>query len=228
MVRESSRLAVKAPWFSEPLSWLFHFVIVHVWVLQCSWKKLFHTQALEVTIITILIKPHSYLVPKALGTVSSLSQSATGDKFIILSCYGWVVTRLPLARTSALCSRLGGKKKKHQIPDIFKRPVTTSITKYCTSQGPIGLPCSLAGKESAWNAGDLASIPGLGRSPEKGIPIPVFWPGEFHGLYSPWGRKESDTTERLSLTHSGSNQEESTEDILTGKKKKKKNWLCKS
>ena len=23
-------------------------------------------------------------------------------------------------------------------------------------------------------------------------------PGEFHGLYSPWGRKESDTTERLS------------------------------
>ena len=32
------------------------------------------------------------------------------------------------------------------------------------------------------------------------IPTPVFWPGEFHGLYSPWGRKESDTTERLSLS----------------------------
>ena len=30
-------------------------------------------------------------------------------------------------------------------------------------------------------------------------PTPVFWPGEFHGLYSPWGHKESDTTERLSL-----------------------------
>ena len=30
--------------------------------------------------------------------------------------------------------------------------------------------------------------------------IPVFSPGEFHGLYSPWGRKESDTTERLSLS----------------------------
>ena len=26
---------------------------------------------------------------------------------------------------------------------------------------------------------------------------PGFWPGEFHGLYGPWGRKESDTTERL-------------------------------
>ena len=29
---------------------------------------------------------------------------------------------------------------------------------------------------------------------------PVFWPGEFHALYGPWGRKESDTTERLSLS----------------------------
>ena len=26
----------------------------------------------------------------------------------------------------------------------------------------------------------------------------VFWPGEFHGLHSPWGRKESDTAEQLS------------------------------
>ena len=32
------------------------------------------------------------------------------------------------------------------------------------------------------------------------LPTPVFWPGEFHGLYSPWGRKELDVTERLSLS----------------------------
>jgi len=32
------------------------------------------------------------------------------------------------------------------------------------------------------------------------LPTPVFWPGEFQGLYSPWGRKESDMTERLSLS----------------------------
>ena len=31
------------------------------------------------------------------------------------------------------------------------------------------------------------------------LPTPVFWPGEFHGLYSPRGHKESDTTEQLSL-----------------------------
>ena len=29
---------------------------------------------------------------------------------------------------------------------------------------------------------------------------PVFWPGESHGLYSPWGTKRPDTTERLSLS----------------------------
>ena len=29
---------------------------------------------------------------------------------------------------------------------------------------------------------------------------PVFWLGEFHGLYSPWGHKESDMTEQLSLS----------------------------
>ena len=94
--------------------------------------------------------------------------------------------------------------------------------------------------ESACNAGDPGSIPGLGRSAGEGIathssilgfpcgstgnrirqqcerpgfnpwfgktpwkrerlPTPVFWAGEFHGLYRPWGHKESDTTERLSL-----------------------------
>ena len=38
---------------------------------------------------------------------------------------------------------------------------------------------------------------------EKGrLPTPGFWPREFHGLYSPWGSKQSGTTEQLSLTQS--------------------------
>ena len=42
----------------------------------------------------------------------------------------------------------------------------------------------------------------MGRSPGegKGYPFQYFWPGEFHGLYSPWGCKELDTTEQLSLS----------------------------
>ena len=36
---------------------------------------------------------------------------------------------------------------------------------------------------------------------EKGkATTPVFWPGKFYGLHSPWFHKESDTTERLSLS----------------------------
>ena len=66
----------------------------------------------------------------------------------------------------------------------------------------LGFPCGLAGKESAWIAGNLGLIPGLGRSPGEGrrLPTPLFWPGEFHELHSPWGCKESDITERLSFS----------------------------
>ena len=59
-----------------------------------------------------------------------------------------------------------------------------------------GFPCGSDGKESARNAGDLGSIPGLGRSPGEGKGYPL----QYSGLEnSPWGHKESDTTERLSL-----------------------------
>ena len=39
--------------------------------------------------------------------------------------------------------------------------------------------------------------PWVGKIPwrREGLPTPVFWPGEFHGLYSPPGRRELDTTE---------------------------------
>ena len=42
-------------------------------------------------------------------------------------------------------------------------------------------------------------ILGLGRHPgeRNNLPTPVFWPGEFHELYSPQDCKESDTAERL-------------------------------
>jgi len=53
--------------------------------------------------------------------------------------------------------------------------------------------CGSAGKESACNVGDLCSR-------RERLPTQVFWPGEFHRLYSPWGRKESDMTETLSLS----------------------------
>ena len=50
--------------------------------------------------------------------------------------------------------------------------------------------------------------PWVGKIPwrRERLPTPVFWPREFHGLYSPWvkeGRKESDTIGWLSKTEKG-------------------------
>ena len=60
------------------------------------------------------------------------------------------------------------------------------------------------GKASVYNAGDPGLIPGLGRFPwrRKWQSTPVLLPGKSHGQrspvgYSPWGCKESDTTEQL-------------------------------
>ena len=41
----------------------------------------------------------------------------------------------------------------------------------------LGLPCGSSGKESACNAGDLGSIPGLGRAPGEGKGYPLQYSG---------------------------------------------------
>ena len=41
----------------------------------------------------------------------------------------------------------------------------------------LGFPCGSAGKESIHNAGDLGSIPGLGRSPGEGKGYPLQYSG---------------------------------------------------
>ena len=45
----------------------------------------------------------------------------------------------------------------------------------------MGFPGGLDGKESACNAGDLGSIPGLGRSPREGKGYPL----QYSGLENP-------------------------------------------
>ena len=55
----------------------------------------------------------------------------------------------------------------------------------------------LADKEFTCNAGDphfISWVRNIAWRKER-LPTPVFWPGEFHEQYSPWGWKESDTTE---------------------------------
>ena len=67
----------------------------------------------------------------------------------------------------------------------------------------MGFPGGSAGKESTRNAGDLGSIPGFGKSPGEGKSYPLqasilAWRIP---RTSPWGCKESDTTEQLSLSY---------------------------
>ena len=67
----------------------------------------------------------------------------------------------------------------------------------------MGFPCVSAGKESACNTGDLGSVPGLGRSLGEGKDYPLQYSdveNSMDCIVSPWGRKESDTTKRLSLS----------------------------
>ena len=54
-------------------------------------------------------------------------------------------------------------------------------------------------KNFACNARDPGSIPGLVSQERERLPTPAFQPGECRGLYSPWGRRQLDTTEHLSL-----------------------------
>ena len=69
----------------------------------------------------------------------------------------------------------------------------------------LGFPDGSDGKESTCSVQDLGSIPGLGRSSERGHDNPLQYscPENPHGqrsltVYSPWSRKKSDTTGQLS------------------------------
>ena len=73
---------------------------------------------------------------------------------------------------------------------------------YCALDFPDGSD----GKESVCKAGNLGSL-WVGKIlwRREWQPTPIFMPGESHGqrslgVYSPWGRKELDTTEQLTLS----------------------------
>ena len=66
----------------------------------------------------------------------------------------------------------------------------------------MGFTSGSDGRESACNVGDLGLIPGLGEEMATHSSV-LAW--RIHGQrslvdYSPWGRKESDMTERLHFT----------------------------
>ena len=92
--------------------------------------------------------------------------------------------------------RIARRDKKAFISDRYKEIEETNR-----------FPGDSDGKASAHNVGDPGWIPGSGRIPwrRKWQPTPVLLPRKFHEWRSlvgnsPWGRKESDTTEQLHFT----------------------------
>jgi len=70
-----------------------------------------------------------------------------------------------------------------------------------THSSVLGVPWWLSWSRIHLQCGRPGFDPWVGKIPwrRERLPTPVLWPGEFHGLYSPWGCKELDTSERLSL-----------------------------
>ena len=86
---------------------------------------------------------------------------------------------------------------------VVAHPVVCLLLHLCSSMLTTAynvcptLLCSLIANAFLLSPGFSSWVGKISRGRER-LPTPVFWPGEFHGLYSPWGRKELDTTERLS------------------------------
>ena len=79
------------------------------------------------------------------------------------------------------------------LPRLILKSISISVPSF---------PGSSEGKVSACSVGDLGSIPGSGRSPGEGNGDPLWywkipWTEKPGAGYSPWGHKESDTTEQL-------------------------------
>ena len=103
-----------------------------------------------------------------------------------------------LNKQGAIMGKFWGWIPVHHLPAMWLWANWVSVSLF------VGFPDDSDGKESAWNAGDLGSIPASERSPGEGHGYPLqssFLENSRRSLagYSPWGRKELDTTEQHTL-----------------------------
>ena len=77
----------------------------------------------------------------------------------------------------------------------------TQLSNQTTTTNACDFPGGSDGKASAYSEGDLASIPGLGRSPGEGNGNPLPWMEEPGGLQSVWSQRvRHDWATSLSLS----------------------------
>ena len=127
----------------------------------------------------------------------------------MLSIYWWAISSNalkwnPLRRRCCFSIVERGEtcQKHDPYPGGFFFSLTVKLRKHHGTSQVVKNPPANSG-----NTRDMSSIPGSGRSPwiRKWPPTPVFLPGESHGQrspagYSPWGCRESDTTENTHYT----------------------------
>ena len=99
------------------------------------------------------------------------------------------------------------KTDNQQVPTVLRRKELCSMLcgslnmKICWRRDRLptpvfwGFPCGSAGKESTCNAGDVDSIPGLGRSPGEGKGYAL----QYSGLENSMDYKVHGVAKRLSL-----------------------------
>jgi len=191
MAPHSSTLAWKIPWTEEPgrLQTMGSRRVGHDWATSLSLFPFMHWRRKW--------QPTPVFLPgESQGRGSLVGRRLWGRTE---SGHDW--SDLAAAAAVSLCSWYDDINERQTI---FKDLCSFSLTLKYVNINRVpqitirGFPDTSVGKGSACNAGDPSSILGLGRSPEeeKGY---VFWPGKFHGLYSPWDCKELDTIGRLSL-----------------------------
>ena len=200
-------------------------MLVLYWPLGCFCVAFFFLILLPTSMIHFITQDFS-LIPKILtkgGSVISRVSICFQPVWLCRPCFSFSMQRDPALlyfcvmqcraldlESKHLGSRLNSAVSSlHDLSKDIKltsslpaNEVRTYLTSFLWRLGnSMGTPCGSAGKESAHNAGDPGLVPGLRRSPGEGKGCTLQYSGLENSMdYSPWGHKESDTTERLSLS----------------------------
>jgi len=150
---------------------------------QGNWslKELFS----QITYLPGKVKSKQCFFACALSEVSEVIQSCP------TLATPWIVAhQAPLSMGFSRQEHWSGLPCVLNFPLIWKPPVKQRAS-------PVAqLVKNLPVMQETWVQSRAEKIPWR----REKVSTPVFWPVEFHGLYNPWGCKELDTTEQLSLS----------------------------
>ena len=109
-----------------------------------------------------------------------------------------------VAAWTAMINSTRGLKMENSFSEHLtcKREAWQVTTQLAFHSIILGFSCGSAGKKICLECRRPRFDPWVGKIPwrRERLPTPAFWPGEFHGLYSPWDHRGSNTMEPLSLS----------------------------